>query len=47
LLTFMQHNTLCTPCISFTVKQGHEEPPEPAPIEYTNLEQDQDKLQCI
>jgi hypothetical protein len=59
LLMIMQHSTLCTPCIAFVsvshigifaighVKQGHEEPPEPAPVEGTNSEQDQSKPRCI
>jgi hypothetical protein len=51
----MQHITLCTPyiviilvshtCI-FTIyhaESGHEEPPEPAPVEDGNYEQDQGK----
>jgi hypothetical protein len=29
------------------VEQGHEEPPEPAPVEDTNPEQDQGKPRCI
>jgi hypothetical protein len=29
------------------VEQEHEEPPEPAPVEDTNREQDQGKLRCI
>jgi hypothetical protein len=29
------------------VEQEHEKPPEPAPVEETNPEQDQGKLRCI
>jgi hypothetical protein len=29
------------------VEQGREEPPEPAPVKYTNPEQDQGKPWCI
>jgi hypothetical protein len=29
------------------VEQEHEEPPEPAPVEDTNPEQDQGKPRCI
>jgi hypothetical protein len=51
--------TLCTPCIAFMlvahtcilvidhVEQGHVEPPEPAPVEGANYEQDQGKPRCI
>jgi hypothetical protein len=49
----------CTPCIAFMlvvhtytfaidhVEQGHVEPPEPAPVETADYEQDQDKPRCI
>jgi hypothetical protein len=59
LCMIMHHTTLCTPYIAlmlvshtciFTIdhaEQGHEEPPEPAPVESANFEQDQVKLQCI
>jgi hypothetical protein len=48
LLMIMQHITICTPCIAFMLvshtciftidhmEQGHEEPPEAAPIEDAN-----------
>jgi hypothetical protein len=51
--------TLCTPCIAFMlvahtcifmtdhVEQGHVEPPEPAPVETADYEQDQGKTRCI
>jgi hypothetical protein len=54
-----QHSTLCTPCITFMLvsqtcifaidhaEQGREEPPELAPVESANCEQDQDKPRCI
>jgi hypothetical protein len=29
------------------VEQGRVEPPEPAPVEAANYEQDQGKIQCI
>jgi hypothetical protein len=46
----MQYTTLCTPCIAFVLvahtcmlaighaKQGHMEPPEPAPVEGADYE---------
>jgi hypothetical protein len=49
----------CTLCIAFMlvahtctfvidqVEQGHVEPPEPAPVEGTDYEQDQGKSRCI
>jgi hypothetical protein len=55
----MQHTALCTPCIAFMLvshtyiftidhaEQGRKEPPEPAPVEGVNCEQDQGKPQCI
>jgi hypothetical protein len=51
--------TLCTPCIAFMlvahacifvidhVEQGRVEPPEPAPVETADYEQDQGKTRCI
>jgi hypothetical protein len=59
LSMIMQHNTLCTPCITFMlvlhlcifaighVDQGLEEPPESASVEADNHEQDQGNPQCI
>jgi hypothetical protein len=59
LLMIMQHIMLCTPCIIIMLvshtcifvidptEQGHEKPPEPAPIEGANTEQDQGKPRCI
>jgi hypothetical protein len=53
------HTTLCTPCITFMLvshtyifaidhtKQGRVKPPESAPIEGTDYEQDQGKPRCI
>jgi hypothetical protein len=50
---------LCTPCIAFMlvahnytfaidhVEQGRVEPPEPAPVEGADYEQDQGKPRCI
>jgi hypothetical protein len=50
---------LCTPCIAFVVdshtctfaidhaEQGRAEPPEPAPVETADFEQDQGKPRCI
>jgi hypothetical protein len=35
------------PTVIDPVEQEREEPPEPAPVEDTNLEQDQGKPQCI
>jgi hypothetical protein len=55
----MEHTTLCTSCIAFMsashtctfaidhVEQERVEPPEPAPVEGADYEQDQGKLQCI
>jgi hypothetical protein len=49
----------CTPCIAFMlvahtctfvidhVEQGRVEPPEPAPVETADYEQDQGKARCI
>jgi hypothetical protein len=59
LCIIMQHTILCTPCITFMLasdmyiivightEQGREEPPEPAPVEGGNYEQDQGKPRCI
>jgi hypothetical protein len=59
LCMIMQHTNLCTPCIAFMLvshtciftinhaEQGREEPPEPAPVEGVNCEQDQGKTRCI
>jgi hypothetical protein len=59
LCMIMHLTTLCTPCIAillvcytciiviYHVEPGHEEPPEPAPVEGGNDEQDQDKPRCI
>jgi hypothetical protein len=56
LCMIMQHTTICTPYIALMLvshtcifvidhaEQGHEEPPELAPIEGTNFEQDQGKF---
>jgi hypothetical protein len=55
----MEHITLCTPYIAFMLvshtcifmidhaEQGRVEPPEPAPVEGTDYEQDQGKPWCI
>jgi hypothetical protein len=55
----MHLTTLCTPCIAFMLvshmciivigleEQGHAEPPEPAPVEGGDYEQDQGKPWCI
>jgi hypothetical protein len=55
----MHFTARCTPCIAFMlvshtcsfaidhVEQGHVEPPEPAPVEIADYEQDQGKLRCI
>jgi hypothetical protein len=55
----MQHIILRTPYIAFMlvshtcifaidhVEQGPKEPPEPAPVEEANIEQEQGKTQCI
>jgi hypothetical protein len=54
----MQHNTIFTTCIAFMLmshscifaidhaEQGYEEPPELAPIEGANIEQEKDKPWC-
>jgi hypothetical protein len=59
LCMIMHLITLCTPCILiilmshtciFTIdhaEPGHEESPEPAPVEGGNYEQDQSKPKCI
>jgi hypothetical protein len=59
LCSSMHLTTLCTPCIAsmlashtytFAIdhaEQGLEEPPEPAPIEAGEHEQDQAKPRCI
>ena len=59
MLMIMHHNTLCTPCIALVfmahtcilaidpVEHGREEPPEPAPVETADFEQDQGKPRCI
>jgi hypothetical protein len=55
LYVIMQHTTLYTLCIAFMLvshtcifaidhaEQGHAEPPEPAPVEGADYEQDQGK----
>jgi hypothetical protein len=55
----MQLIILCTSCIAFILVahgcifvidhalQGRAEPPEPAPVEGADYEQDQDKPRCI
>jgi hypothetical protein len=55
----MQHRTLCTACIALKLvshtcifaidhaEQGREEPPEPAPVEGANIEQEKGKPRCI
>jgi hypothetical protein len=59
LCKIMQHITLCTPSIVFTLvshmcifvighaEQGPEETPEPTQVEGVNPEQDQGNPQCI
>jgi hypothetical protein len=59
LCIIMQHITICIQCIAIMLvshtcifaidhaEPGHEEPPEPAPVEGGNYRQDQDKLLCI
>jgi hypothetical protein len=59
LCIIMQHTTLCTPCITFTLvshicifvidhaEPGREEMPEPTPVEPDNYEQDQGEPRCI
>jgi hypothetical protein len=61
VLIVMQHITLCTPCIVFMLvshtciiaidhaEQGSEEPSEPAQVENTSPEQEQEqgKPRCI
>jgi hypothetical protein len=55
----MHLTTVCTPCIALVfmahtcifaidhAEHGLEEPPEPAPVETADFEQDQGKPQCI
>jgi hypothetical protein len=55
----MHLTTLCIPCIGILLlshtcifainhaELGHEEPPDPAPVEGGKYEQDQGKPQCI
>jgi hypothetical protein len=55
----MHFTARCTPCIAFMLvahtctfvidhaEQGRVEPPEPAPVETTDYEQDQGKPRCI
>jgi hypothetical protein len=55
ILSIIHHNAFCTPCIIFSfvshtcafaldpTEQGPEEPPEPAQVEDTNPEEEQDK----
>jgi hypothetical protein len=55
----MHFAACCTPCIAFIlvahtctfaidhVEQGRVEPPEPAPVETADYEQDQGKTRCI
>jgi hypothetical protein len=59
LCIIMQHTTLCTPGIAFILvshicifmidhaEAGHEETPDPAPVEVDNYEHDQGKSRCI
>jgi hypothetical protein len=59
LCMIMHLTTICTPCIAIMLvshtcifaiehaEPGHEEPPEPAPVEGGDYEQDQDKPRCI
>jgi hypothetical protein len=59
LCMIMHLPTFCIPCIAFMLvahtciigigheEQGLEEPPEPAPVEAGNHEQDQGKPRCI
>jgi hypothetical protein len=59
LCVSMHFPTRCTPCIAFMLvahtctfkidpaEQGRVEPPEPAPIETADYEQDQGKPRCI
>jgi hypothetical protein len=59
LCMIMHVTTICTPCIAIMLvthicifaidhtEPWHEEPPEPAPVEGGNYEQDQDKPQYI
>jgi hypothetical protein len=59
LLMIMHLIILCTSCIAFMLvsqtyvfeidpaEQGHEKPPEAAPVEGTNTEQEKGKPQCI
>jgi hypothetical protein len=59
LCSSMHLITLCTPCIALVfmthtcifaidhAEHGLEEPPEPAPVEAGNFEQDQGKPGCI
>jgi hypothetical protein len=50
----MHFTDRCTPCIAFrlvthacTFAIDHVEPPEPAPVETADFEQDQGKPRCI
>jgi hypothetical protein len=59
LFISMQFTSRCTPCIAFMLvahgcifvidhaEQGRAEPPEPAPVETADCEQDQGKPRCI
>jgi hypothetical protein len=59
LCIIMHFTVRCTPCISFMVvahtctfaidhvEPGRVEPPEPAPVETANYEQDQGNPRCI
>jgi hypothetical protein len=59
LCMIMHLPTICTSCITIMlvshtclfmidhVEPAHEEPPEPAPVEGGNYEQDQGKPRCI
>jgi hypothetical protein len=59
LCSSMHLTTLCTPCIALVfmthtciltidhAEHGLEEPPEPAPVETADFEQDQGKARCI